>query len=363
MTDSIQNVESYLEEVYGKPVSVIRVVELGGDGEETELKGFGYGKPYLIDFILGGEERSAVLSSMRVQKGFGHDTFADRAALMLWQNYAYERLPRHARSLDVGYFTKSGKLKSAGDADEYFILMELISGTEYFRDLNRIRDADIFSRLDIDRAVALSDYLVEIHSRKHDDPVLYHRRIRELIGSGECIMGLADSYPEDFEYYSRDDLERMEKECVKWRWKIRPNVKRLCVVHGDFHPWNIMFRNGIDFSVLDRSRGEYGEAADDVSCMSLNYIFYSLQKHGRLQGNFKKLYDSFMQNYLDRTEDEYILSCIQPFYAFRALVVASPLWYPNLDPEVRIKLFNFIDNVLAGDRFDHKNVNQYFMRK
>jgi len=48
---------------------------------------------------------------------------------------------------------------------------------------------------------------------------------------------------------------------------------RLSQVHGDFHPWNVLFREGVDFTVLDRSRGERGEPADDVTAMTINYIF------------------------------------------------------------------------------------------
>lgn len=362
MADRITSIERYLKNLYGKPVTVLRVNEMGGQPGEKELKGFGYGKPYLIDFIMEGSERSVVLSSMREQKGFGHDTFADRAAQMLWQNMVFNVLPKHVRTIDVGFFTIYGSMKSAGDADEFFVLMERVHGNEYYRDLDRIRDSGMFTQLDVDRALALSDYLVDIHQQKHDDPVLYHRRIRELIGSGECLMGLADSYPDGFDYYSRKDFERMEKECIRWRWKIRGNVDRLCVVHGDYHPWNIMFRNNADFTLLDRSRGEYGEAADDVSCMSMNYLFYSLQKYGCLNGEFKILFERFMENYLIRSGDFEMLLYIQPFYVFRALVVASPLWYPSLDTEVRTKLFNFIDNVLTAEEFDYRDVNKYLKR-
>lgn len=359
MSDYRDEVEAYLTGVFGKPVHLVRILQMGAEPGEKELKGFGYGKPYLIDYILGGELRSSVLSSMKVQKGFGHDTFADRAGIVLWQNMAFNVLPQHVRSLDAGFFTRSGGLKSAGEADEFFILMDRISGIEYYRDLDRIRDTHFFHPLDVDRALALSDYLVYIHSQKHDDPVLYHRRIRELVGSGECIMGLIDSYPKNFKFYTKKDFERLEKECVGWRWRLHDQVGRLCVVHGDFHPWNLMFRNGVDFTVLDRSRGEYGEPADDVSCMSLNYLFYSLQKYGKMQGEFQDLFDKFMENYLEKSGDFEMLNYIQPFYAFRALVVASPLWYPGLVPDVRRKLFNFIDNVLADDEFDYKDVNKY----
>jgi hypothetical protein len=42
---------------------------------------------------------------------------------------------------------------------------------------------------------ALCDYLVAIHDVRGDDPGLCVLRIRELVVDGECIMGLADSYP------------------------------------------------------------------------------------------------------------------------------------------------------------------------
>lgn len=354
-----EEVESYLSEVFGKPAQLVRIIPMGAEPGEKELKGFGYGKPYLVDYIIDGEVRSSVLSSMKVQKGFGHDTFADRAAVILWQNAAFNSLPRHVRSIDAGFFTRHGSLKSAGDADEFFILMDRVSGIEYYRDLDRIRDASFFHQLDVDRALALSDYLVYIHSQKHDDPVLYHRRIRDLVGSGECIMGIIDSYPKDYEFYREEDFERLEKKCVEWRWKLHGMTHRLCVVHGDFHPWNIMFRNGVDFTVLDRSRGEYGEPADDVSCMSMNYLFYSLQKYGELKGEFKELFDRFLENYLIKSGDFDVLRCVQPFYVFRALVMASPLWYPGLVPDVRRKLFKFIDNVVEAEEFDYRDVNGY----
>ena len=80
---------------------------------------------------------------------------------------------------------------------------------------------------------------------------------------------------------------------MEWRWKLRNRTGRLCQVHGDFHPWNVMFRNGTDFSVLDRSRGEWGEAADDITAMAMNYIFYSVQKSFRLSGDLKDLFELF----------------------------------------------------------------------
>lgn len=356
----VESVENYLTGLYGKS-KVTGISELGGMPVEVEegIKGFGYGKPYLIDFEAGGKKMSVVLSSMRVQKGFGHDHFSDRAQILIWQNSVFNNLPGHVKSLDVGYFSHNGELFSSGKADEYFILMEKIEGKEYFLDLERIKKDGDLTSLDIERTEALSTYLAEIHANKHDDRELYLRKIRDTVGHGECIMGLTDSYPDDLDFVSWDDLCEIEKKCVDWRYKIKGLSHRLCMTHGDFHPWNIMFREGADFTVLDRSRGEWGEAADDVSSITMNYLFYSLQKYGELKGPFLEMYELFIDNYLERTGDKELLEVIQPFYVFRSLVVASPIWYPNLDPGVRKKLFNFINNILESDVFDYQDVNSY----
>jgi hypothetical protein len=344
--------KKYLEEIFDAKIEIKNMRELGPQ-DEKELKGFGYGKPYLIDLSVEGGGKSVVLSSMKGDI-FGHEHFSDRAKILIWQHDAFNRLPKHVKCIDVGYFTKNGGMRSACDAEEYFILMEKIDGKEYYFDLERIKENGL-TMLDEQRAIALSSYLTEIHSVKRDDPHLYIRRIRDLIGHGECIFGLTDSYPEDF--YLRGELEEIEKACVEWRWRLKDYTHRLCMVHGDFHPWNIIFRENTDFTVLDRSRGEWGEAADDVSSMTINYIFYSLIKYGEYKGEFKRLYELFFHNYLEKTGDEVILKVIQPFYVFRSLVVASPVWYPNIQPEVREKLFNFIKNTLETDKFDPKRIN------
>jgi hypothetical protein len=122
-----------------------------------------------------------------------------------------------------------------------------------------------------------------------------------------------------------------------------------------------MFREGADFTVLDRSRGEWGEAADDVSSMTINYLFFGLLKtDGKaLDKDFKELFELFFDTYLEKTGDYELLEVIQPFYAFRGLVVASPVWYPNISLETRRKLFNFIKNVLEEERFDYKVLTKY----
>ncbi|MGB9683350.1 MAG: phosphotransferase [Candidatus Bathyarchaeales archaeon] len=358
---SEEALRQYLSSLYGCDVEICGVWRLGCEKVEgvKDLKGFGYGVPYVIEFRVKDAVKRVVLETMR-SEGFGHDFPSDRAQILIWQHSAFNKLPQHVRSIDVGAFTVNGKgLKSLGDVGEFFLLTEYVDGKLYHFDLDRIKAIGEMSSLDEKRCLALSDYLVKIHSLKREAPWLYVRRVRDLIGHGECIMGLLDSYPYELDFVRECDLIDIERDCIVWRWRLKRKAHRLSQVHGDFHPWNVMFHEGADFTVLDRSRGEWGEPADDVTAMTINYIFYSLQKYGELAGVFERLYRLFWENYLQKTEDWEILEVVQPFYAWRGLVVASPIWYPNLNREVRVKLLNFVCNVLRYEKFDLDAVNSY----
>jgi len=284
---------------------------------------------------------------------------ADRAQALLWSHHAFNHLPRHVTSLDVGAVRADGTLVPLGDSEEFFLLTDYVPGTGYKADLARLRDANVSQNLDTQRSDALCDYLIEIHRITGPDPGLYVRRIRELVGHGECIMGLTDSYP-PHEQIPTARLEEIEHLCVKWRWKLKPRTHRLRQDHGDFHPWNILFEDGSSrFHVLDRSRGEWGDPADDVASITANYLFFSLQRSGRLDGTLGTLFHRFWERYLSGSGDQEMLEVVAPFFAFRGLVMASPVWYPTLDDNVRRKLLAFILAVLRQDRFDPSEVNRY----
>ncbi len=348
-------VREYLARVHGRAVDEVRVTPLGG-GRQGD-KGYGYGIPLRVDYVLGGERRRAVLESVRPGP-FGHEHMADRAQSMLWAHRAFGALPRHVPSLDVGAVRASGALEPLGDAEELFMLVAFVEGAEYADDLLRLRATGELGAQDLARADALCDYLVDVHREKLAAPDLYRRRVRELLGHGECVFGVNDSYPDEGPV-ALATLEEIERRVLAWRWKLRSRTARLCQVHGDFHPWNILFRAGTDFSVLDRSRGEWGEAADDVCCLSLNYVFFSLQRSGRLEGAFERLFRRFWERYLERSGDEAMLEVAAPFFAFRALVMAHPLWYPALDAAVRGKILRFALEALAAPRFDPARVNAW----
>lgn len=353
-----QFLERYLRGRFGPKATLLTYGVIGKESSQGTYKQYGYGSPVKLTFQIGGTVQSAVLETMSPGP-FGHEHPADRAQAILWDYDSYGRLPRHVKALDVGAFTDDRQLISVAQAREFFVLTQWTEGTSYHFDLERLAKGGRLRKQDRERTIALAQYLAEIHARKRRDPSLYRRRLRELIGHGECIMGLTDSYPERYEFISADLLRGVEEACNRWRWRLRGETQRLSQVHGDFHPWNVLFRKGTDFSVLDRSRGEWGEPADDVTSMTINYLFFSLCRWGTLQGPLEVMFRLFWDTYVEASHDHAVTESAAPFFAFRGLVLASPVWYPKLPIEVRRTIFRFIEHVLDAPRFDPSRVNEY----
>jgi aminoglycoside phosphotransferase (APT) family kinase protein len=246
---------------------------------------------------------------------------------------------------------------SVEGAVEFFLLRDRLSGEPYYMDLDRIALSRTLTDLDRDRVDALADYLAGIHQKRRDAPALYRRRIRDTIGHGEGILGIVDAYPEPL-VFPAERLARIEEACVRWRWRLRGLAHRLAMVHGDFHPWNILFQDGTEFGLLDRSRGEWGEPADDVAALTINYPFFGLARCGELIQPFAELFARFFDRYQAKSGDDEIGRALPLFYAFRGLVVASPLWYPDLTLDCRERLLRFVERVLAVEVFRPEEVQR-----
>jgi hypothetical protein len=78
-----------------------------------------------------------------------------------------------------------------------------------------------------------------------------------------------------------------------------------------------------------------------------------------LEGALEVLFHRFWQRYLSGSQDDEILKVVAPYFAFRGLVLASPVWYPKLQDNVRQRILTFILTLLERETFDPKEVNAY----
>ncbi|MEZ4705914.1 MAG: phosphotransferase [Caldilineaceae bacterium] len=321
------------------------------------LKTFGYGRPVLVQLCADGHERNIVLHTAKANT-FGHDYRADRAAELILAYDTFNQLPGQAPALDVGVVGQNGCLHSVAAGGEFYLTTEYVDGTPYAVDLQRLRDTGELTTLDLQRTRKLAAYLAQIHKHKRHEPALYLRHIRDTIGNGEGIFGLTDSYPLDYALAGPGWLEQIEKQCVAWRWRLKRQGQRLSQIHGDFHPFNVLFGETDDFHLLDRSRSPWGEPADDVSCMTINYLFFSLQRSETMAPPFTQLWRTFWEVYLRESGDNHILQVMAPFFAWRGLVLASPVWY-NVTDRTRQTLFRFIEHALERTEFDPKSIENW----
>lgn len=342
-------IQEYLKKRYGKHTKLLGIDRLG--------EGI-HGETYLLRFMHSRIEQHLIMKTLFPAE-FGHDHFSDRAQVLLLANDNYNDMPRHARAIDVAGETRD-RLISLKEAREFYLFMEEVEGDAYFKDLNVILDRGVLTEVDRKRAQTLAHFLAEIHAVKYigeNCKTLYRRRIRELIGHGECIMGVIDTY-EPTDFATDRELTDYAAKSLSWWAKIRNNSERLCRVHGDYHPGNIWFHED-DFTLLDRSRGSWGEPACDLSCLGINYIYYAIKHRGTFEGPFAELFHLFLRTYLEKTSDDGFFEIAQPFFAFRVLVLANPRMYPGDTAETKRKLLNFGQSILETEKFDPGQISDY----
>lgn len=322
----------------------------------TKLGSGVQGAGFLVEMVSGKETRSYVVKAL-ISEGFGHDYPSDRAAVFLLDLDEYSNLPQHVRAVDVLAEMADGSIRSIGGGVEYYLMMERGHGTDYFADLHRLSGKDRLEDRDVKKIVSMASYLASVHSVRKDSKTLYWRKLRDTVGHGECLMGVFDIYPDGTLPYG--EMADIIKQSVDWVYRLRPGYKRLSQIHGDFHPGNIWFSGDSDFVLLDRSRGPWGEPADDITALAINYIFFSVRVHGDVRGACLEGLNLFFEEYIRLSGDEDLPEVVAPFFAFRAAVVANPVFYPDLTREKRDLIFRFCRSVLKQDRFDPSAVNSY----
>jgi hypothetical protein len=340
--------------------SVERVEPLAPDaaGGEEDEKALGYGEPLRVTLREADGSRRVLVFRTQAPNEFGHDRRADRfeGALLAYDTFA--RIPSHVRAVDVGALAADGRLVSLRAAGEPYLVTEWAPGALYAEDLRRVGREGEAGALDVARADALASFLARLHAKRGGDPAAWRRAVRDLLGHGEGIFGMVDGYPDDVPGAPPARLRRLEERCLAWRWKLRGRTGRLARTHGDFHPFNVVFapttpdEDGTRFTLLDASRGGQGDPADDLTALSINYVFFAAEHPGAWRRGLRPLWRRFWSRWLEESGDREALETAPPFLAWRALVLASPRFYPRLHAGARDLLLRLAEIALDAGRLD-----------
>jgi hypothetical protein len=339
--------------------TILACEPLGDDtgARDATAKGSGYGLPVRVRFRdRDGAEQAVVFHTARADD-FGHDRRADRAAEMLLAFDTYGSLPRHVPALDVGVIDDDGTPRSIAAGREAYLLTGWAEGTLYADDLREITRRGVEAR-DLRRLDALVDYLVLLHLRHRGRLAAYTRAVRDLVGSGEGVFGMIDGYADDVPGAPPDRLRRIEERCAEWRWRLRGRESRIARVHGDFHPFNLVFDGDHELALLDASRGAMGDPADDVVALAINFVFFALDDRGAWQRGLGMLWHRLWSHYVGATSDHEVLEVAPPWLAWRALVIANPRWYPALSTDGRTRLLGWVERTLDAGRLDPREADE-----
>ncbi len=356
---SKERLERYLSALFHAPATVTAMTSLRESTASGAAKQYGYGKPVKIEFTVDGKPHAAVLGTASPGP-FGHEHMADRAQMVLWDYGAYNSLPNHARALDVGTLDVEGNLPSVANAEEFFLLVEHVEGTGYIHDIARLQDGGELAgarhrpgeravRLPLDdppgegrqpRPVRPQDPRAGRPRRVHHGDGgqlprrqrVHHLRASSRRSSGAASPGAGGS-------------------------RGAPTGSARCTATST--PSTSSSAKGPTSACSTGRAGNGASRRTTSTALTANYLFASLQAHGRLADPFETLFQRFWERYIGRTGDEEILEVVAPFYAFRCLVMASPVWYPSLPEDVRRKLFSFTVSLLHAPRFDPARVNEH----
>jgi hypothetical protein len=84
-----------------------------------------------------------------------------------------------------------------------------------------------------------------------------------------------------------------------------------------------------------------------------------VKHYGDIRGPYLEGLHLFFREYMKLTGDTQLPEVVAPFFSFRGVVVANPVFYPELTTKQRDLLFSFVRNVLDAARFEIEQVNEY----
>jgi hypothetical protein len=80
--------------------------------------------------------------------------------------------------------------------------------------------------------------------------------------------------------------------------------------------------------------------------LAVNFVFFGLESKGSWERGFRPLWRMFLSHYLEISGDREVMELAPPYLAWRALVIANPVFYPDLAPTSRDGLLRLAEVAL-----------------
>jgi aminoglycoside phosphotransferase (APT) family kinase protein len=339
-------IQAYLHEVLGPDAELVGVKALGEEEHATGISNL-----LRLEVRVGAEKKLLILRRP-ASTVYSTEQPSDRASAVIQAYATYNRIPRHPRSLDVAVIHADGSLGRVPGSCEFVLLQEYVDGELYFPSLMQSLERNEVSELEERRAVALAEYLAELHSQRNDDIRIYRRALRDLVAGGVGVMGVLGGYSKELRDAHHDRLSGILKDFIALAWDLDRYPNRLCRIHGDFHPLNILFGKETQFSVIDAYGPGWGDAAFDVGTMLMNYYALHNEKGGLGTPAGRQLAERFLSAYVDRCDDPEGLYRVLPLPLARgALIMATTYFFPHRPEVERDRLIRLAGDILSARVF------------
>jgi Ser/Thr protein kinase RdoA (MazF antagonist) len=311
----------------GRPVEVRSAVPLGRQG------GKALGMTASVELLVaepgGGSARWYL--KLPDESVYGEDLAADASREVAWRLEGYPRIANHVVCRKVAL------------PEGCCLLEPAVAGEPYWRRLARLAEGGETAALRDARLLA--EHLADLHRPLAGGTApRYRRAVRDgLMNAAFRLIDAGDAF-----WYSWPALRaEVEHAFLDWRLRLGDHHRRLKVTHNDFHPWNL-FLDGDRVNLIGARAPGFGDAANDVAALAVNYVWFGYLRDGDFTGVYRAAYEVFCGHYVALTGDRQLASVLPPFFAMRLLVLLSPLYYPDKEASVERQLRRLLPAVLHG---------------
>ena len=309
------------------------------------MKALGYGRPLKIE--LGAAAHTVVFHTARPDD-FGHDRRSDRTANLMLAFDTFGKLPHHVAAIDMGLVRRRRLARLARGHRRAVPASRRGSTARCTRmTCGASARSGVAHAEDIARAETLARVLLEIHAVPGSHPGAYTRAIRDLLGHGEGVFGLVDSLSAGrgaggAAARDRGGVPRMAMAAARAHAPAAPHARRLPSVQH-----RVRRRDGL--VLLDASAA--AKAIRPTTWRARRSIIRS-SAIGHRWRRARTLWDRVLARLPRRRHATTCSPRSRRSTAWRALVLASPIWYPHRRRRDRDRILGFAERALAAERFD-----------